>query len=104
MFALVHTHLYTLQTRDLAKISEETPQRTTQEMSQETPPETLQGTPQGISKTMMIMIMMMMMMNDGDDGDGDEDGWPTPFTAANLLTCFRMITKNTKPQMFKRHR
>ena len=72
-------------------------------MSQRTPPETLQGAPQGISKTMMIMIMMMMM-NDGDDGDGDEDGWPAPFTAANLLTCFRMITRNTKPQMFKRHR
>jgi hypothetical protein len=80
------------------------PQRTTQGMSQRTPPGTLQGTPQGNSKTMMIMIMMLMMI-DGDDGDGDEDGWPAPFTAAtNLLTCFRMITKNTKPQMFKRHR
>ena len=103
MFALLHTHLCTPQTRYFTKISQETPQRTTQGMSQGTPPGTLQGTPQGISKTMMIMIMMMMM-NDGDDGDGDEDGWPAPFTAANLLTCFRMITRNTKPQMFKRHR
>ena len=102
MFALLHTHLYTLQTRDLTKISEETPQRTRQGMSQETPPGTLQGTPQGISKTMMIMVMMMMM-NDGDDVDGDEDGWPAPFTAGNVLRGLRMM-KNTKPQMFKRRR
>jgi hypothetical protein len=103
MFALLHTHLYTLQTRDFTKISQETPQRTTQGMSQETPPETLQGTPQGISKTMMVMIMMMMM-NDGDDVGGNEDGWPAPFTAGNVLRGLRMITKNTKPQMFKRRR
>jgi hypothetical protein len=49
-------------------------------------------------------MIMMMMMNDGDDVGGNEDGWPAPFMAGNVLRGLCMITRNTKPQMFKRRR
>jgi hypothetical protein len=102
MHTYIHTHIVTFQTRNLTRDVTGIPQRTAQGISQRTPPGTSQGNPQRISKNDDDHADDDDDDDDDDlDDDGDGDDWPAPFTTANLLTCLRMPTKRTKPQMLK---
>jgi hypothetical protein len=101
MHTCIHTHIHPRFKRwTLQGTSQGIPQRTAQGTSQGTPQVSSQGIPQNISK-----FDDDHADDDDDDddlyNDGDGDGWPAPFTAANVLTCLRMPTKRAKPQMLK---